>query len=122
MKSTTKAQRTYAEEANALTVEPPQIAPPDWNPEDFFKQRSRHRSYIIWLAICLSSASFLLLVAIIIAQVCLKIKGMDFQVISDRSFQVLAVSILGEAIGIIFLISRSVWSNHEFNLMKKKGG
>jgi hypothetical protein len=123
MTSTTQAQKSYAKEAIMLPEEPPRLAPADWGSGDFLKQRRRHRTYIIWFAMVFTTLSFLGLGVLIGFQVWFRIKtnGAEIQLISDRSLQILAVSVFGQFIGVIILITRSVWSNDEFSLMKNNG-
>ena len=103
-------QESYAEAANALPTTEVELPRPAFDANAFFTQRNRHRTILFYFSIIITSLSFSLLVIIILGHV----------QISDIALSTVSVSVFGEAFGIIFIIAKSVWSNHEFRLLKPK--
>jgi len=113
--------KEYNDEVSKLQTKKPEIGEPTWNSGDFFTQRHKHRSWLFTFAISFSCLSFLLLVALLGFQTYWRARGSpSFEVISDTGIEVLAVSVLGQAFGVILVIARSVWSNDEFHLLSNE--
>jgi len=114
-------QAAFIAEAEALPVKDINLAAPKgWDPDSFFKQRTAHRTCLIWFALATSGASLALLIGVVIWQAVIRTTAdPSFEVISDQGLSILAVSVLGQVIVVIYKITPSLWSNDEFKLMLK---
>lgn len=101
----------------------------DLEPEDFESNfgrgflggREKQRNLLLWFALGMSSLSLLILFFIVVWQALLRIKiSPDFEIISERSLEILAVAIFGQVFGVVYIIAKAVWSNDEFKLINKK--
>lgn len=114
-------ENQYVDLVKELATKKAELAQPKWDHKDFFKQRNKHRKVLFRFALVLSSLSLLFLFVIIGIQIFVRAKyNSDFEVISDYGLEIVAVSIFGQVFGVVYVIAKSVWSNDEFNLIKKK--
>ncbi len=116
--SITEAEKLYAEEADKLETTQPNVPKPDWNVDDFFKQRDEHRKALFWFALIMSAISLVFLIVILGVQTYLRVKINPYlEVLSDQGMQIIAVAIFGQIFGVVYVIAHALWSNHEFHLM-----
>ncbi|MFY9463092.1 MAG: hypothetical protein WAP52_02820, partial [Candidatus Sungiibacteriota bacterium] len=67
-----------------------------------------------------STVSLLFLYGVVITQLILRANiDAHFEVMSDWGLEIFAVAVFGQVFGVVYIIAQSVWSNDEFNLMKR---
>ncbi|HXK38906.1 MAG: hypothetical protein A3J10_03655 [Candidatus Sungbacteria bacterium RIFCSPLOWO2_02_FULL_54_10] len=106
--------------ADVLETTEPNIPAPKWNSDVFFKQRNFQRAFLFHFSWIASSVSLLFLYGVVVMQIIFRARvDPYFEVMSDQGLDIFAVAVFGQVFGIVYIIARSVWSNDEFNLMKK---
>lgn len=112
-----ETEEQYAKKAEGLATTPPEIQTPAAL-KPFFEQRNKHRNILFWFSLGMSMLSFLLLAGLLIAQIILRVLiNVNFEAISDQAIQILAVSVFGQILGVVYVIAHALWSNDEFGLM-----
>lgn len=87
----------------------------------FFEQRNKHRNRLFWFSMTTSTISLLFLAGLIFIQGYIRYKtNTNFEVISEDGLKVIAVSIFGQVFGVVYIIAKALWSNHEFDLIKSE--
>lgn len=108
------------------TDENPVVLEPKWSSQTFangfFNQRFKQSRYLFNFALIMSSVSLAFLIVIVFFQFVLKLRtgNPDMQLLSDNGLEVVAVSIFGQIFGVIYIIAKALWSNHEFKFMENK--
>ncbi len=119
----TEAQIEYAERADSLETTSPKISTPEWSSGHFLAQRKVQRNILLWFSIIMSSLSFVFLVVVVIFQIYYRVNiDPNFEVLSDKGLEVLAVAVFGQVFGVVYVIAHSVWNNREFDLITKDCG
>ena len=112
-------EQAYILQVDKTSKEEPQLAEADWD-NKFIRQRNIQRTVLFCFALGMSLFSFIFLVVLVFLQAYLKIHiNQDYKIISDTGIQIISVSIFGHIFGVVYIIAKALWSNHEFNLMKK---
>lgn len=90
--------------------------------EDIFDQRSKHRERVLNSILKLMWASFWLLGGLLVGQSLVRVfKDSNLFLVSDLTLQVLAVSVFGQIIAVVIVISKSLWDDSVYvNLFKSK--
>ncbi len=87
--------------------------------KDFLKERNEQRGILFKFALWVSGGSLGFLVLVILLQTYLRVHfDKNFEIISDKGLQIIAVAIFGQVFGIVYIIAKAIWSNHEFEWMK----
>lgn len=112
-------EKAYIISVESSSKEKPQLPEPDWD-NRFFKQRTTQRNVLFYFSLGMSLLSLAFLVFLIFIQAYLRVKiDQNFEIISDTGMQIIAVAIFGQIFGVVYIIAKALWSNHEFTLMKK---
>lgn len=90
--------------------------------KNILDQRSQHRETVLKSILKLMWSSFWLLAVLLAIQSCVRIiSNSEFLLTSDTTFQVLAVSVFGQIIAVVIVISKSLWDDSVYmNLFKTK--
>lgn len=105
-----------------IELEPLHIVETDFSKPDpssirnILAERKRQRGIIFYFSLTLVFLSFALLVGIIIAQTFIRMRYNlpDFVILKDFEMEVLSVSIFGQAMGIIYIITTSLWDDTKY--------
>ena len=80
--------------------------------EDTFEQKRKQRNVLFWFCLFWTSALLILLIFSILLQIYVKLKiNQDIVLIDKVSFNILAVSIFSQFVGIILIIAKSLWDD-----------
>ena len=110
----------YEFATSSLLMHSPELPEREWDPKKYFDQRHKHRGSLFKFAMWMSISALVLLIGIVMAQFFLRLYiEQDFEVISERSLEILAVAVFGQVFGVIYIIAKALWSNDEFGLMSK---
>lgn len=101
----------------AREISSERLSKPSISPElaDILKQRKHQRDTILIFSMKLTWASFGFLVLLISAQSLLKIwKGPAFFLLEHSELEILSVAVFGQIIGVIYIITRSLWDDRTY--------
>jgi hypothetical protein len=85
--------------------------------KDFLDERNDQRKTLFTFSLWVSSLSLVFLAGMVVTQAVVRINGNDnFEIISEKGLQIIAVAIFGQVFGVVYIIAKAIWSNHEFEL------
>lgn len=99
------------------------LSSPEPHPlDDIFKQRHDHRNKVLSSILNLLWASFWLLAGILITQSLIRIFcNSQFVLLDEITLRIIAVSIFGQVIGVVYVITRSLFDDKIYmDLFKDK--
>ena len=84
--------------------------------KDILAERKHQRCIIFYFSLALVTLSLGLLVTIIILQTFIRMKYNlpDFVILKDFEMEVLSVAVFGQAMGIIYIITKSLWDDTKY--------
>jgi len=90
--------------------------------KNILDQRSQHRETVLKSILKLMWSSFWLLAILLVIQSCVRIfDDSEFLLVSDTTFQILAVSVFGQIVAVVIMISKSLWDDSVYvNLFKSR--
>lgn len=90
--------------------------------KNILDQRSQHRETVLKSILKLMWSSFWLLAILLVTQSCVRIfDDSEFLLVSDTTFQILAVSVFGQIVAVVIVISKSLWDDSVYvNLFKSR--
>lgn len=84
-------------------------------------QRKEQRDVLFWFSIRTATIALLFLIVLISAQAISRfVKGDDFSLLSGFELEILSVSIFGQIISVIALITRSLWDERPLKEIYRK--
>lgn len=93
-----------------------ELSTPETDPlDDIFEQRQRHRDKLLNSITKIMWASFSLLSGLLIVQSLVRIlRFPQFILIDSTTLQILSVSVFGQIIGVVFIISKALWDDKNY--------
>lgn len=86
--------------------------PNDGGIKSILQQRHSHRVIVFWFSIGITTLSLLLFFTILGIQIWMRIfYYSSFEVFTGHELEILAVSVFGQSLGIILIITRSLWDD-----------
>jgi len=104
-------------------VKPSDIQNPDTgNLSDILKQRHTHRKIIFYFALSVTTLSLLVFFGIILLQIYVRLVcNPSFELFGGHQLEVLILSIFGQSIGVIALITKSLWDDTPYKTIFENG-
>ncbi len=85
--------------------------------EELMRERKGQRKVLINFVCFLTIASFYLLAGLIIVQTFHRARGeYGFEVIDASALTVFAVSVFGQVVGLMYIMTKSLWNGQEFGM------
>lgn len=113
-------ENDYADLAEGLTKNVPTL-PKGKGLVGLLGERESHRQTLFNFACYLTIASFYLLAGIVIVQMFQRVWGNEtFEVVDSTTFNILAVSVFGQIVGVIYIIAKALWDGKEFEIFSNK--
>lgn len=81
---------------------------------ELLDQRKAHRNVLLTWLLKLTTASFILLAVLVIFQAIARLYDKTYTVFTGMEFQILAVSVFGQIIGVVYIISKSLWDDKDY--------
>ncbi len=81
---------------------------------DLLEERKNQRRDLLLFVKNLTSKSFYLLAVILIFQGVVRLWQPQYEVVNDTVFNILAISVFGQVISVIFAIVKSLWDDSEY--------
>lgn len=78
--------------------------------DQIYVEAKNQRSFLLKYLSRLTIVSFLLVVVITFFQAIMRISRPQYTVFAGREFEILCISVFGEALGVIVVITRRVWA------------
>ena len=96
----------------------------DDDAKEYLNERREQRKKIFKFALWLTGVSAFVLFVLIVLQVYLRVifigtEYENFKIMDGRTLEILSVAVFGQAISVIFIITRSLWDNKEMDLFIK---
>lgn len=90
--------------------------------KDLLEERKSQRKTLFNFACYMALASFYLLAGVVLIQVQERtLYGREsFEVLDRYGLEILAVSVFGQIVGVIYIIAHSLWSGKDFDVILKK--
>lgn len=117
-----KAEKIKSKSKGTASLQP--LPSGDKNSRDIFdrllKERAAHREKMLGYVTKLTFFSFYLLTGIVIVQAIVRIVALffyrksDFTVLDNYQLNIFAVSVFGQAIGVIVIIVKSLWDDENY--------
>lgn len=84
------------------------------NLEDLLKERKEQRSVIFKFAIRITKWSLFFLLVLLLTQAIVRIFISNFSLFNGAELEILSVSVFGQAIGIVYIITKSLWNDRDY--------
>ncbi len=86
------------------------------NLPDILQQRHSQRRFVFWFSLFFSGLSYLAFISLICVQVWIRIyTGKEtFSVLDGYELELLSVSIFGQFIGVILIITKAIWTDSDY--------
>ncbi|OGJ21058.1 MAG: hypothetical protein A3A82_00325 [Candidatus Pacebacteria bacterium RIFCSPLOWO2_01_FULL_47_12] len=81
---------------------------------ELLEERKEQRKDLLLFVKSLTSKSFWLLAVIVVFQGLVRLWTPEYEVVNNTVFNILAISVFGQVIGVIFAIVKSLWNDSEY--------
>lgn len=82
--------------------------------EKILTERQGQRKIILWYSLGLTVAAFLALMGLVFWQAAIRSSGSNATLFPGKELEVLSVAVFGQIIGVIYIITRSLWDDKNY--------
>ena len=82
--------------------------------EKILSERQTQRKIILWYALGLTALAFLALMGLVFWQAAIRASGSNATLFPGKELEVLSVAVFGQIIGVIYIITRSLWDDKNY--------